>query len=160
MLLDQKIIDTLNYRINQEELSSRIYEQMYLWLDAKGFVNFAKLYQKYASEEKSHSDWAKDYLLDFNIAPTLQTLKAPDNEFSGLKQILDITLSHEQEILRQCEELCTLALEEGSHILYTLAFKYVGEQREEIKKSLQLLDSFALTTDLLILDNYVREHFL
>ena len=45
-LLKSEVVDLLNYRIQQEEFSSRLYEQMSLWLDDNGFMNTSKLYKK------------------------------------------------------------------------------------------------------------------
>ena len=44
-LLSKKIVDTLNYRIQQEDFSSRIYEQLALWLNDKGYLNTSSLYK-------------------------------------------------------------------------------------------------------------------
>ena len=68
-MLDKKIIELLNYRINQEQLSSRIYEQMSLWLDNKGLKNFSTLYKNYSDEELVHAGFAKEFLLAYGINP-------------------------------------------------------------------------------------------
>jgi ferritin len=154
-LLDKKCIETLNYRIQQEEDSARLYEQCKLWLDNKGMKNLSVLYGKYADEERNHAGWSKSYLLDYRITPELRQLKDVDRSFTTVKEILDITLSHELEITRQVTELAELALQEGNHVLYALASKYCAEQQEEIGKATTNLDIFALTTDLLIFDSKV-----
>ena len=61
VLLDKKVIDILEYRIKKEEESSRLYEQMSLWLNDNGYLNTSKLYKIYANEENNHSDWAKSF---------------------------------------------------------------------------------------------------
>jgi ferritin len=160
MILKQSTIDILNYRINQEELSSRIYEQMSLWLNNAGFLNFSKLYKIYSEEELKHSTWSKNFLLDYGITPTLKPLPAPMMEYSSLKEILDATLEHEIDITNQCEELAATALKEGNHVLYTLATKYCSEQHEEIGKAITNLDIFKLSSDQLVIDSYVGENLL
>lgn len=159
-MLKPNIINLLNYRIQQEELSSRIYEQMSLWLNNYGFLNLSKLYKKYSEEELKHADWSKSYLLDYGIVPELKTLAAPDLDYSSLKEILDLTLSHEEEITRQCEELASTAMKNGEHVLYALASKYCAEQQEEIGKAITNLDIFKLSTDMLIIDTYIGEKIL
>lgn len=160
MLLDKKVIETLNYRIQQEEDSARLYEQISLWFDNKGMINLSKLYKKYADEENVHAGWSKSYLLDHRITPELRVLKKVDNEFADVKQILELTLSHELEVTRQVTKLAELALNEDNHVLYTLASKYCAEQQEEHGKATTNLDIFALTSDLLIFDNYIGENIL
>lgn len=159
-LLDKKIVDILNYRIQQEEFSSRLYEQISLWLNNEGFLNCSELYKKYANEELVHAQWSKSYLLDYGLTPTLQTLQSPEMEISGLKDVFEMTLEHELEVTKQCEELASTALKEGNHVLYHLASKYCGEQQEEIGKAITLLDIFKLSTDMLIIDHYVGDKLL
>jgi ferritin len=140
MKLNKKIIDLLNYRIQQEEHSSRIYEQFALWLDDKGFKNFAKLYYKYAKEELKHSRFAKDHLLAFGVQPELTKLPAPDMEFNSLKEILTLTLEHEQEITQQCNELTKTAAALDDFPTMTLGMKYCAEQVEELDKAQTFVD--------------------
>ena len=104
-MLDQKVIDIVNYRISQEQISSKIYEQMSLWLDNTGYKNFAKLYEKYANEELIHAGFSKEFLLSYGVTPKLLTIPEQQCEFESLQEILEITMAHEEEITRQCSEL-------------------------------------------------------
>ena len=159
-LLSKKIVDTLNYRIQQEDFSSRLYEQLALWLNDNGYLNTSKLYERYSSEESNHSDWAKSFLLDYGVTPTLMKLESPEMEVNSLQDVFDVTLEHELEITRQCEELATTALKEGNHVLYHLASKYCGEQQEEIGKAITNLDILKLSSDMLIIDHYIGDKLL
>ena len=114
-MLDQKVIDIVNYRIAQEQISSKIYECMSLWLNNIGLKNFAALYDKYSHEELKHADWSKDFLLSYAIVPKLKTIPEQQCDFESLQDILEITLSHEQEISRQCAELKIFACK-GNYI--------------------------------------------
>lgn len=159
-ILNSKVVDTLNYRIQQEDYSSRLYEQLSLWLNDNGYLNTSLLYKRYASEESNHADWAKSFLLDYGVTPTLLKLESPEMEISGLKDVFEVTLEHELTITRQCEDLANQALQERNHVLYALALKYCAEQQEEIGKSLELISLLKLTTDNLILDTYVGKNLL
>ena len=162
MKLSTTIIDQLNYRIQQEQFSSRLYEQMYLWFADKGFQNLAAIYKKYSQEELEHANWAKSFLLSFDIQPELRLLDAPNDRFdlTSLKEILDLTLEHEQEITRQCNELASLALKESNHPLYALASKYCHEQVEELEKVYDFINIYALNSNELIFDDYIGKHYL
>lgn len=159
-LLNDKVIETLNYRIQQEEHSSRIYEQLALWLDNKGYLNFAKLFHKYADEEMIHAGFSKSYLLDYGITPCLQSIPSPEMEIESLLDVLEAAYDHELLVTQQCEDLASMALKEGNHVLYQLAAKYCSEQQEEIGKSITNLDIYKLSTDMLVIDNYVGENLL
>jgi ferritin len=140
MKLDKKIIEALNYRIQQEEASARIYEQFALWLNNAGFKNFAALYYKYAHEELGHAKFAKDHLLAFGIEPELKALPIPSYDFNSLEDILKLTLEHEHEITRQCNELTKLAAALDDFPTMTLGLKYCAEQIEEIDKAQTFVD--------------------
>lgn len=135
-----EVIELLNYRIQQEQLSSRIYEQMSLWLDNEGYVGSSQLWSKYTAEELKHANFAKEYLLSFGVCPKLRTLDVPDMSYTCLCDIIDKTFSHEEEITRQCNVLATRAMSAGDHGLYTLAAKYCAEQVEEMSKAQTLKD--------------------
>lgn len=159
-LLNDKVIKTLNYRIQQEEYSSRIYEQLSLWLNNKGYLNFAELFKNYADEELVHAKFSKDFLLDYGITPCLEALASPEMEIESLLDVLEAAYDHELLVTQQCEELASMALKEGNHVLYQLALKYCTEQQEEIGKSITNLDIYKLSTDMLVIDHYVGEKLL
>ena len=159
-LLSKKIIDALEYRIQEEEFSSRLYEQLALWLDDNGYLNTSALYKRYSSEELGHAEWSKAYLLDYGLTPKLRKLEAPDVDVSTLQDVFDLTLEHELDITRQCEELASLAMKESNHVLYSLAAKYCAEQHEEIGKAITNLDILALSNDMLVVDTYIGEKIL
>lgn len=156
-MLDTKLITLLEYRIQQEELSSRIYEQMSLWLNDKGFLNLSKVYKNYASEELKHADWAKDFLLNYGLTPNLKSLPAPELELESLQDVFQQTLDHELEVTKQCEEMASVALKVNNHGLYALASKYCAEQVEEVGKAITNLDVLALSSDMLVVDNYFKK---
>jgi len=159
-LLDKKVIELLEYRIQQEEFSARLYKDMSNWFKVKGLGNLANVYMKYSGEERSHAGWASEFLMDFNYKPTLKPLLSPESKYSGVKEILDATLEHELEITKQCQELATEALKMNEHILYSLALKYVDEQREEIDKSLTFIDIYENSDNDLFFDHYIGENYL
>jgi ferritin len=161
-MLTSKIIEDLNYRIQQEEFSSRLYKQMSLWLNDEGFINLSKIYEKYSQEEMSHAGWAEDFLLSHGIKPSLKIIEAPNDvyEINSLKDILDLTLSHEKDITNQCNDLASLALKENSHTLYSLAAQYCHEQVEELEKAITFLDIYSKTKDELFYDHYIGELYL
>jgi ferritin len=139
-LITDECIKILNYRIEQEDYSSRVYLAMSMWLDDKGFVNAAKLWKKYSDEERGHADIAREYLLDLGIRPKTPLLNQPVQEFSGLPQIIRDSYDHEVDITVQCKELAAHAMKMGDHMLYQLAATYLKEQIEEVGKAQNWID--------------------
>ena len=144
-LISDRIKELLNYRIQREELSSRIYLAMSIWLEDKAYLNSAKLWKKNADEELTHAQWAREYLLSLNLLPETRPLEEVQNEFESLGDIIRKSLEHEILITQECSELAKACMEEGDFLCFSLAQKYIAEQKEELQKSydlLNLLDSY------------------
>ena len=138
----------LNYRIEQEEYSSRIYHSMSMWLNNKGYLGFAKQFQADADDEMKHAMFAKEYLLDMGIQPLIPGLPKPPQDFKDVQDIIEQSFSHEVEVTRQCNELANEALKTGDNLMYQLALKYMQEQQEELGKVQTWLDKLeAFGTD-------------
>jgi len=156
-LISSEAVRWLNYRIEQEEYSSRIYLSMSMWLNNEGYTGAASLWRKYSNEELTHADWARTYLLSFGIQPLTPKLEMPMQNFTGLPQIIQMSFEHEIDISKQIKEVASKAFKEGDHMLYELALKYLKEQVEEHDKTQTWVDKLkAFGTDgvaLRLLDN-------
>lgn len=160
-ILSDNIISKLNYRIQQEEMSSRIYFGMANWLEFIGYTGAAKLWNKYSEEEKGHAKIVVDYLLDLNILPNTPELEEPQTEFKSLEQIIALSYKHEVDITNQCKELASISFKEGDFMTFVLAQKFVTEQVEELKKTQLWIDKLSLFGNdkiaLRLLDNEMGE---
>jgi ferritin len=140
ILLSDECINYLNYRIQQEEYSSRIYLAMSMWLTNNGYLNAGKLWRKYSSEELVHAEWSRDYLLSMGVQPATPKLDQPAETFNGLSEIINDSYDHEIVVTKQVKELANDAFKKGDHMLYELALKYLKEQVEEHNKMQDLVD--------------------
>jgi ferritin len=158
-LFSEDCIAHLNYRIQQEEYSSRIYLAMSMWLNNSGYLGAAKLWKTYSEEEFKHADWAREYLLAMGVQPLTPKLEAPTQVFPGLPEIVQQSFDHELEVTRQCKELADMAFKKADHMLYTLCLQYVKEQVEEHSKFQDLKDklvSFGTSKEMMFhLDRYL-----
>lgn len=156
-LLEEPCIEYLNYRIQQEEYSARIYLSMSMWLNNKGYSGAASLWKTYSDEEMKHADIARKYLLSFGIQPLTPRLDSPKQDFSGLPEIIQMSFEHEIEVSAQIKTMADHALEYGDHMLYELCLAYLKEQVEEHDKTQTWVDKLeAFGTDkiaLRLLDN-------
>ena len=139
-IISKKIEDLINFRIVEEEKSSRLYLAMSKWLDYNGYAGAAKLWKKYSDEEMVHANWAYEYLQDLDILPEVPALEKPTCEFKGLPEICKLSFSHEELVTKQCMELAKAAQAEGDYMTLQLAQKYLAEQVEEIAKITKILD--------------------
>lgn len=139
-LIDDSCISYLNYRIQQEEYSSRVYLSMSMWLTNNGYLNAGKIWKKYAHEESKHADMAREYLLNMGVQPATPMLEQPTENYAGFPDIIRRTHQHEIDITMQIKDLADHALKDGSHMLYELALQYMKEQNEEMGKTQDLVD--------------------
>ena len=161
-LITESCVEYLNYRIQQEEYSSRVYMAMTMWLDEKGFKGAAALWRKYSDEELTHADIARKYLLSFGVQPLTPRLDPPQQDFAGsLPEIVKISYKHEIEVSTQIKKMADHALGMKDHILYELALSYLKEQVEEHDKMQTWMDKLkTFGTDplaLRLLDNDMGE---
>lgn len=156
-LISDEMVKLLNYRIQQEEYSSRLYLSMSMWLNNTGFSGAAKLWLKYSQEELVHAGWAREYLLSFGVQPETPQLIAPPQTFAGLPDIIKASYAHEIVVSKQCSDLATAANKIDDHIAYDLALKFLREQVEEHDKTqywVDRLETFGEEKDVLfLLDN-------
>lgn len=138
--ISKKIEDLINFRIVEEEKSSRLYLAMSKWLNFHGYTGAGKLWAKYSDEEMIHAKKAYSYLEELDILPKVPSLEEPQAEFKGLKDICKLSYDHELLITQQCNELATSALEEKDFMTLALAQWYLTEQTEEIGKTVYWLD--------------------
>lgn len=131
-MISDNMIALLNYRIQQEELSSRLYLAMSQWLDFVGYVHSAQLWKKSAHEEATHASWSYSYLQDLDILPVTPELESPPNKFTGLRDVIEKTVMHEELVTQQCTELYKACLDENDFLTLQLAAKYLAEQQEEL----------------------------
>lgn len=160
--ISNNIENLINYRISQEEYSSRLYLAMSNWLQNNGYNGASKLFKKWADEEMIHAGFSYSYLQDVNCIPKVQTVREPDKEFSGLKDIVNKAVEHEMKITEQCNELVKLCHEENDYVTLNLALKYTNEQIEEIAKTTYWEDRLNEFGDskssLLTIDNEMGEN--
>lgn len=160
-LIDESCISYLNYRIQQEEYSARIYMAMSMWLNNEGYMGAAALWRVYSDEEMKHADIARKYMLSFGIQPVTPRLDQPKQTFAGLPEIIKLSFEHEIEVSKQIKEMANHSLADGDHMLYELCLAYLKEQVEEHDKTQTWMDKLeSFGTDkiaLRLLDNDMSE---
>lgn len=143
-LISDECIKYLNYRIKQEELSSRLYLAMSMYLENVGYLGAAKAWKKDSDDEMVHANWAREYLLSLGIQPETPTLEAPIQTFDGLPDIIYKTYDHEIVVTKQINDLGKDAIAKGDLLLLQLVIKYQNEQIEEMNKVTNLKDRLEL----------------
>ena len=145
--LGESMVKLLNYRIEQEEYSSRLYLSMSLWANNKGYIGAGKLFKKYSEEELLHADKAVQLLLANGLQPITPALGEPEQDFENLPKAIKAGFKHETEITKQCYALTKAAYAEENYMVVELGLWYVKEQVEELDKFQTLLDRLDVFSD-------------
>jgi len=133
--LSEKMKTLLKFRIEQEELSSRLYQSMAQFLEFNGFEGAAKLWYKYSDEESTHAKLITQFMLDLDYLPPMPTIREPQLEFDGLEDIINKSYEHEVLVTNQCKDLAIQAFKENDLLTYGIAQRLVNEQVEELAKT-------------------------
>jgi ferritin len=162
-LIPQEIVDLLNYRVNQEEHSSRIYYAMHEWLDGKGYFGAAKLIKRWSNEEMEHAGWARNFLESYDFLPEVKAIGSVTTEFISLTDVMQKAYRHEVDITMQCNDLATAIATANCWCAMPLAMKYMKEQTDELEKTSSWLDRLSLVGDdpreLMMIDREMGESY-
>lgn len=142
--ISKKIEGLINFRIAEEEKSSRLYLAMSKWLNFNGYTGAGALWAKYAEEEMAHAQKAYTYLEELDILPTVPALPEPKMEFDNLPQICKLSFDHEMLVSKQCNDLAKASFEENDFMTFALAQWYLTEQTEEIGRQAYWLDRITM----------------
>jgi ferritin len=160
-MIEEGCIKYLNYRIQQEELSSRIYLSMSMWLNNQGYTGAASLWLKYSKEELVHADWSREYLLSMGVTPETPVLAAQPSSYIGLPEIIRMSYDHEIVVTKQIKDMASDAMRKNDHMLYELCLHYLKEQVEEHDKTQTWVDKLGIFGEdkiaLRLLDNEMGE---
>lgn len=138
--LSEKLVELVNYRIQEEEYSSRLYLSMSNWLNYNGYTGASKLWKKYSVEELEHAGAFYHYMLELDHLPVTPGLEQPPQSFLSLPDIIRLSYEHEKEVTMQIEELAKAAFEESNFMTLEIAQRYLREQVEELGKLNRWLD--------------------
>lgn len=146
-LIPQEIVDLLNYRVNQEEHSSRIYYAMHEWLDDKGYFGAASMLKEWSEEEMEHAGWARKFLEDYDFLPDVKAIGSVQTDFVSLKDVMNKAYKHEVDITLQCNDLSSEISKQNCWCAMPLALKFMEEQTDELGKTSSWLDRLDLVGD-------------
>lgn len=133
------ITEILNKQIANELESSQIYRSMSAWLDDKGWIGGSALFFKYADEELAHMSSIYKYIYEKNCRAIVPPCNPVPIDYPGVREVAEAALAHEMKVTADWTAIANLAKDNNDHDTYTLAMKFVNEQREEEEKMRNIL---------------------
>jgi ferritin len=143
-MISKKVEDKINYQIQLEEQSSRIYMAMASWCEVNGYSGAAKFLYTHSDEERLHMTKLIKYLNDKGGYATLQSLEMPENKFDNLLDVFEQILKHEEFISESINKLFETAFNAKDFTTSQFLQWYIEEQIEEESLFKGILDKFRL----------------
>lgn len=94
-MLDQKVVELLNYQVNREFYSAYLYLELSNFYEEKGLHGFKNWYRVQAQEERDHAMLFYQYLHNNNAKVVLETIEKPNITLNSLMDPLKVGLQHE-----------------------------------------------------------------
>lgn len=143
-MISPRIQQLLNEQMRNELFSAYFYLSMQTWFEGQSLTGFGNWYDVQVKEERDHALRIRSYLLRVNGVPEFLAIEQPDQQFSGIADVLQRTLAHEQMITAKINELMDCAQSERDYKTIEFLQWYVLEQVEEEENVHELIDRFKM----------------
>jgi len=146
-MISKKIEKELNNQIVIEAESSFHYLAMASWCDNAGFEGAAKFLYGHSEEERQHMLKLFRYINDAGGHALSPAIGKVPHTFKNLKNVFEVVLKHEKLVTQSINNLVDICLKEKDHSTFNFIQWYVGEQHEEERLFMSVLDKFKIVGD-------------
>ncbi len=138
-MISNKMADRINLQINREMYSAYLYLAMAAAMTEKGYLGIGRWLTIQYHEEMFHAMKFAKYLEDQGAAVKYAQIDTPVFSETGVKEIFQHILRHEQSVTASIREMVELAREEKDYATENLLQWYIDEQIEEEKNDTEIL---------------------
>jgi len=159
--LDDEVAQLLIKQVQHEWTNEILYRNFYIWTKIRTLKGHSHYFNVRRKEEHWHRKWIYNYLIAANYEFTIPVIPEQTLTITGntpKEQILSIheaVLDREILTTEMLRNIAEKSLEKGDHATYQMIQKLVIEQIEEEDLSNEALDQFALSDDVLTIDEVV-----
>lgn len=139
MFASERLIGAFNQQIGNEMSASMLYISIATYFDDEALPQLAQFFYRQSEEEREHALKFVKFLVDVGGRVAIPTIPAPQHEFESAEEAVQMSLSSEEEVTRQIDELVTAAAAESSHVASRFLDWFVEEQLEEVATMTALL---------------------
>jgi len=147
MKVSPQIEQLINAQINMELYSANVYLTMAAWFFNRDLDGFGNFFIVQMQEEQFHAMKYFRYLHDVEGTFRLETIAAPDQQYSSIRQVFEQALHNEEEVTRSTHSLIDAALQIKDFATYQFLEWFVREQVEEESTMRALLAKLSLIGD-------------
>ena len=145
--MDKQVADLMKDQVNKEFYSAYLYLDISNYYYEKNLDGFGHWFMLQAKEEQQHALKILKYLQDNNEKVKLETIPAPEFNFTNLREPLVATLKHEQYVTGLIHAISKKARESDDFRSYQFMEWFVAEQGEEEKNTSDLIAKYDLFRD-------------
>ncbi len=102
--LSQLVVDFLTKRLQDEYNHHYFYQAASNWCNNVGFKKAGAYFLEESTEELGHARMIEQYLIDWNITPSLPTIQQPILEFSDLLSVIETAYNNEYKLYEDYED--------------------------------------------------------
>jgi ferritin len=146
-MINPRVEEALNIQINNEMASSYNYLAMSAYFETTPYQGFAAWMRKQSEEESIHAMKIYDYLNDRDGKISLKSIGDPTGEFDSALDVFKQSLSQEQDVTAQINDLYEIAWKEKDYSTVDFLGFFLEEQVEEEKVAQDMVDRLTLASD-------------
>jgi len=144
-MISSKMNDRINLQINREMYSAYLYLAMAARMTETGYTGIGTWLTVQYHEEMFHAMKFSKYLVDQGATVKYAQIDSPAFSETGIKELFQHILKHEQFVTSSIREMVELARAEKDYATENLLQWYIDEQVEEEKNDMEIIQ----TSDLL-----------
>ena len=146
-MLDKKVTELLNDKVNKEFYSAYLYLDFSIFYEDAGLDGFANWYKIQAQEERDHAMLMMQYLQNNGEKVTLEAIAKPDKVLDDKLHVLELGLEHEQYVTSLIHAIYDAAYSVRDFRTMQFLDWFVKEQGEEEKNAEDMIKKMKLFGD-------------
>jgi len=136
--------DRINLQINREMYSAYLYLAMAARMTETGYTGIGTWLTVQYHEEMFHAMKFSKYLVDQGATVKYAQIDSPAFSETGIKELFQHILKHEQFVTSSIREMVELARAEKDYATENLLQWYIDEQVEEEKNDMEIIQTIDL----------------
>lgn len=129
--IDSKIVGLLLERLKNEFDAFYFYRNASNWCKDRGFMIASDFFAKESEDELKHAKGLENYIVDWNVVPTLPDIDSPI-DFNSLPDIIEKAYNIEYKLYEDYEETSMNVFEMGDLCVFDLLQQYRTIQKQSV----------------------------
>lgn len=133
--LDSAIVKILESRLSDEYTASFFYRDAANFLRGIGFFKAADYYEKESADELVHAKGIENFLVDWNVHPSIPSIEYQDNGFGSLDDVLSAAYVLEYQLYESYEKDSVKIFGTGDLCVFDFLQKYRTIQAKSVAEA-------------------------